>query len=153
MAELGERGLMRLGMLMLADNAAGADGKLYIHGGGISRITPPTIPWTHPMLTLVLRLDFDSIDDILARHELVFAILDPEGTTIAGPGDLTLDRDEPPPGILKGEPLYTHVALTIAPITFEREGLHEVHIDLDGAPAIRLALPVAAVPTPPGEIV
>ena len=137
---------MRLGMLMLADNAAAAEGKLYIHGGGISRITPPRLPWAHPMLTLMLRLDADDVDDLDAAHQIVVAIVDPDGAFIVGPGDLTVERPTPQL-LLEGEPLVAYLAVTVAPVTFERAGLHEVQVDVDGASAIRLPLPVAVINT------
>lgn len=61
---------MILESLLLADNAAAAGGKLYVHGGGITRITPPTLPWVQPLLTVVLRLLADDVADLMAEHSV-----------------------------------------------------------------------------------
>jgi hypothetical protein len=46
-------------MAMLADAAAVADGKLYVHGGGWDVIYTPAVPATHPMLALVFVVEFE----------------------------------------------------------------------------------------------
>jgi hypothetical protein len=132
---------MRLETLIMADNAAAAEGKLYLHGAGISRITPPQIPWPHPMLSFVIRLEAHSMEDFLAPHELTLAIEDPDGGLLLPPRTLTLMHNEPP-ALLEGEPLYANLVFTVAPILFVKEGLHTVKVELDGEPAAAVPLPV-----------
>lgn len=44
---------------MLAEAATVADGKLYVHGGGWSRLVVDRVPTTHPSMSLVFVLELD----------------------------------------------------------------------------------------------
>src|SRR5262245_47869243 len=138
--------LMHVETLILADNAVAAEGKLYLHGAGISRITPPQLPWPHPMLSFVIRLEADDMEDFLASHELTLSIDDPDGNVLLPPNTLTMSHSEPPQ-LLDGEPLYANLVFTVAPILFRKEGLHSVKIELDAKPAAAVPLPVGLHPS------
>jgi hypothetical protein len=53
---------MELETILLADAASTAEGKLYVHGGGLTRLTPPMLPWLHPQITVVLIFRTDEAD-------------------------------------------------------------------------------------------
>lgn len=132
---------MRFETLMLADNAAAVQGKLYIHGGGITRLTPPQLPWAHPMLTFVLQVVGDDVDDLRGQHQLRLIVADPQGGFIVGPADVTLQHDAPLE-LLEGEALIAYVSITVAPLLLATEGVHMIHVELDGEHVADLPLPV-----------
>jgi hypothetical protein len=129
---------MRLAFAMLADAATVAGGKLYVHGGGWSRLEVDGVPTTHPSFSLVFALELD-------------------GTEAPGPASLDFDLvlgDEPvaevrgwidvpagrpaggPPALVTNELTFTNVPL---PVT----GAYELRIAAAGERLGRLDLHVA----------
>lgn len=119
---------MKLDWFMLADAAVVADGKYYIHGGAITRITANALPWAHPQLALVQRLVLEPED--VGRHELAIAVLNPhDDVIIESKLGFTVDA---PQDLLEGEPFTAHLALTLAHFVVVEEGPHRVLIAIDG---------------------
>src|SRR5215218_3754481 len=118
---------MRFETLLLADNAAAIEGKLYIHGGGITRLTPPQLPWPHPLLTFLVRLRADGAADLTAEHQLRLGMVDPDGEFVVPASELLLRHDEQL-SVIDGELLYANVAITVAPLLLMREGVHTVQV-------------------------
>lgn len=54
---------MKLDLALIADHAiAHPDGRLYITGGGFTRIVADHVPHVHPHLSFVIRVSFDSAE-------------------------------------------------------------------------------------------
>jgi hypothetical protein len=140
---------MQLDTFMLADAATGTpDGKLFIHGGGITRINPPVLPWTQPQLAIVARLLMDP-DDWDATHELQLLVLDPDGALVMPPAPIPVTAP-PRPQAAEGEEQYVQLALGLASPTFAREGTYRVELRLGERLLRSLPLSVVAVrPEPP----
>lgn len=137
---------MRLDMAILADAAtAPPDGKLYIHGGGITRITAPVLPWTQPQLAIVARFLVESGDEH-ESHALEVTLASPQGQNIFPPAAIEIPTHEFPGPPLEGEERFMQMALAIAALTFAVEGVYRINLTLDGE-HIR-SLPLAVVGTP-----
>src|SRR5262245_50313329 len=96
---------MRLDTCLLADAATTTpDGKVFIHGGGITRLTPPTLPWTHPMLALVLRFELEE-DDPGTSHQISLGLNSPAGEEMLTPAP-ELDVHPTPTKAVEGEESY-----------------------------------------------
>lgn len=121
---------MKLDFLMLADGANVADGKVYIHGGAVTRATFAEFPSNPMFLTAVARflLEPDEINSAQVRH-VAFEVSRKDGTTIeVGAGEL---RWEPGQEIREGEDQAT---VLVAPmmVIFESPGRYELSLRLDG---------------------
>lgn len=134
---------MRLDLMLLADAAtASPDGKLFIHGGGVTRITAPVLPWTQPQLVLVARFLVEP-DAYNRPHELQVSVTDPEGAIVVPPAQLPV-TPQPQPEHIQGEELYMNMALGMASLSFTREGAYRFELRLDGKLVRALPLVVVA---------
>lgn len=134
---------MRLDLMMLADAAtAGPEGKLFIHGGGISRISAPMLPWTQPHLGLVARFEMDA-DDYDRPHEFQLAVTGPGNAVMVPPAQLPIPPQHRPDAA-EGEELYMNIALGLATLTFTQEGVYRFELRMDGTVARSLPLAVVA---------
>lgn len=127
---------MRLDTVLFADAASAIGGKLYIHGGGITRIEAPTFPWTHPQLAIVVRLEVEDRDRerwAVEAPMLSVALRDPDGKDLIETVALPLRGDLPPPSGTE-EPRYLHMVLTAGPLEFAREGVFELELGLGEEP-------------------
>jgi hypothetical protein len=123
---------MRLDFLMLADGANVAEGKIYVHGGGLTRATFPEFPSNPMFLTAVARFLMDA-DELgaLQEREVAFEMLHDDGTRVElGGGQLRWD-----PGEQVREDEEQAVVL-VAPmlIAFQAPGSYELRLLLDGEP-------------------
>jgi hypothetical protein len=133
---------MRLDVCWLADAATGTpDGKLFIHGGGITRLSPPQLPWVHPMLALVLRFQIDR-DDANQPHEIGLQIVAPDGTQLLSPAP-AVAVDPGRPIAVEGEETYLQAVVQLAGLVFASAGIFTFNVSVD-ADIVR-ALPVAVV--------
>lgn len=130
-------------MLILADAAtATPDGKLFIHGGGITRITAATLPWVQPQIALVARFLMEDAD-FEQSHELQLSIADPSGALLVPP--VPIEFPQPTvPDVQEGEERFMQIALGLASLTFTTEGLYEVELRMDGEVVRSLPLAVVA---------
>lgn len=135
---------MRLDFMLLADAAtASPDGKLFIHGGGVSRIMAPMLPWTQPQIVLVARFEMDQDDDYETPHELQVSATDPDGAVLVPPSRLGVPP-QPRPESIEGEERYMNMALGLASLMFGREGVYRFELRLDGELVRSLPLVVVA---------
>lgn len=137
---------MRLDALLIADAATAADGKLFIHGGGITRINPSRFPWGQS-LAFVIHLVLDADDDPGATHTLAIELRDPAGNHVIPAGAHTL----PPVEVYKavpGEVLSYAIAATYTNVVFPQEGLYEVRVLVDGVQLRDFPLPAVYSPVP-----
>ena len=73
---------MILRSLLLADAVdVGSSGKVFIHGGAISRIFAGMIPWTHPSIAVFARLQAES-EEVGDDHRLSIKFLGSDGTKV-----------------------------------------------------------------------
>jgi hypothetical protein len=136
---------MRLDSLLLADAATAVEGKLFMHGGGISRITPPSVPWLQPQLAFVLRLVADGRDDLNQEHSVSISMRGPDGEFVMPPAGISIPGGQAPPAVPEEE-TSALVALTAAPLVFGQEGTYRIDIEIDNKPARTMSLPVVVTP-------
>jgi hypothetical protein len=101
-------------IILLADAAQTAGGKLYILGGGWSITSTPT-----PPSALAIKIDVPW-DQANRRHHLAVELLDADGRPVladgrpvAVSGDVEVGR---PPGLLPGTPLDVVLAIPVGPL-------------------------------------
>lgn len=121
---------MKIDTLLLADAATASEGKIYVHGGGLTNITPPFFPWTHPQLAIVFRVVVEPGDEA-EDHEMVIEILDPEGAAVVPELKVPMPRDSIPPREEEDEVIYLMGALTLAGLPLQTVGMHHVRLTVD----------------------
>lgn len=121
---------MRLDFFILADNASAPDGKVYIHGGAITRVFPGAFPAATP-LTAVTRLLVDS--DELGGQPRTFALewAAPDELSWHALGDVELVPQEPPWGVREGEDLAMVIVAGFG-IAFPGPGSYRFRVTLEG---------------------
>jgi hypothetical protein len=122
-----------LDFLILADGANVAEGKLYVHGGAVTRATFPAFPSNPMVLTAVARflIDVDELEEPQQRV-VVFQMRRDDGVHVEiGRGELRWDpraalapiRQDEDQGVVLVAPML---------IAFERPGRYELQLLLDG---------------------
>lgn len=117
---------MRLDFAMLADDAAVLGGKFYIHGGGVTRITAPKLPWTHPRLALCLSFKTEHPEELARQYTLRLALSDPDGNALAPPEAFGFQGNQPSDGALPGEDTSLFLMVSLSPIIFHKAGVHHI---------------------------
>ena len=138
---------MRLNAFFLADAvSAPPDGKFYIHGGGLTRLTVPGTPFLIPQLGVFVRLETEE-SEIGETHEFKFEFRDPDGEPV-GPIQLpqfSAQLPPPPAGAPEpedGEQRFVILAINIGGLSVGRRGLHTFGFLVDGEPMGEISLPV-----------
>lgn len=111
---------MQITAALLADAAAVADGKLYVHGAGWDQIQTQSLPAVHPSmaLALVFSVDYDeAMTEIPFRLELLDE--DDGEMGIQGEGLLTTGHG---PTTRRGSPTLAPMAFTLPNLTFQKAG-------------------------------
>ena len=122
----------------LADAAEVQPGqKFHVLGGGITRLSGPTLPLQHPHLSLLVGLRLTT-PERNREHELVFAVTAPDGTQIAGSTGRVIAHGPPDPG-----DVVLTISVDLWSLTFNVAGLYAVRIMVDGSERKRLPLVVA----------
>lgn len=135
---------MRFDFAMLADAAQVVEGKLYIHGGALTRITAGALPWTQP-IAMGMRLEPDADDDLSREFRFRLTVVGPDSDVLAEhetPLSLQRPQADPP---AEGEPLGVVLGLTLNGLVFRSYGLHRITLGFDGAES---ELRFAVVPPP-----
>ena len=142
---------MRFDSLLLADAIDTSGGRLYIHGGGVTRIDAPILPWTHPQLAFLIRLLAQDTADLQAPHRLGIRVDGPDGEVVIPETvfEAGLPADAPLP--VDGEEPYRNLTLTASPLTFPRPGVYTIHLALDGQEVHTMRLLVSPVTDGPLE--
>lgn len=120
---------MQIEYAFLADAAQTAEGKLYVLGGGIDRITTRKFPTTHPFMTLVIKLKLHP-SECGRQHKLDIELWDQDGQRV-GPqisGELSRERQPDAPT----QPVFFQVVLNVIGAKFDRPGMYEFHILVNG---------------------
>lgn len=122
---------MRFEFVLLADAAQVVDRKLYVHGGGLTRLTVPSLPWMQP-LAICMRLEPDDYDDLSHEWQFQLAVVGPdENPIIEHRIPLALHRPNTEPA--EGEHRGVLVALTISGLVVHAYGPHRVRLAIEGA--------------------
>jgi hypothetical protein len=122
---------MRLDFFMLADGASVAAGKLYVHGGAITRISPPTLPSAPVILSLVARFLIDEPDFGGPPVDVLIEWQRPNRTELFPPITTQIQADAPSEAFREGEDQGT-VILVNALVGFDEPGPHHVVLHLGG---------------------
>jgi hypothetical protein len=135
---------MRLDTFLLADAAtAPPDGKLYIHGGGLTVIRAPITPISVP-LSLAIRLEIEE-RELHVPHVLRLSILAPDGNSVWPAQELGFGPMDEPQQVADGEERYIQLALSFGALTFESEGVYTFSLAADGETLREMAVPVVVV--------
>jgi hypothetical protein len=138
---------MRLNALLLADAvSAPPDGKFYIHGGGLTRLAVPALPFPIPQLGVFVRLEIEE-GEIGQTHEFKFELTDPDGDPVGPiqPPRFRAQLPSPPPDAPKpeeGEQRFVVLAINISGLSVGRKGLHNFSFCIDGDVLGSVPLPV-----------
>ncbi len=132
---------MQLDSLIIADAVSTPpDDKFYVHGGGISRLEVPMLPFPIPMGVL-LRLKIDD-DDLRRSHHFRVALIGPlRRPNVPGIEFDTFAPDVEPPPLVDGEERFTHIALQINAVAV-RSGLYRLEVHIDGELVRSVPIPV-----------
>jgi hypothetical protein len=132
---------VKLDLFMLADAAKALEHRLYVHGGGVTRIDVAAVPSLQPQLALVARFRIDP-EDYERTHRFSLEITDPAGA----PAGATEPFDVPPPAekpqFVEGEEAYLQLALTFGPLLLIREGIYRLQFAVNGEVVRTMTLPV-----------
>jgi hypothetical protein len=135
---------VKVDFFILADAASAAEGKLYLHGGAITRLNLASLP-AAVTLAGAVRLLVDESDPTKPPQRFGVEWHRPDGTLL-GPA---LEAETPPEpqqeGLREGEERGLLVILTFA-LVIDAYGPHEVRVTLDGEHAAERRLLVT-----PGE--
>ena len=104
---------------LLADAATVSNGKLFVHGGGITHLGAAQFPVRHPTLALVLvfRVEWTETSE---EHALEISLEDEDGRRrFDGQGKLTVGR---PPGLAAGSAQFVPYTQTFNGIVFDAPG-------------------------------
>jgi len=134
---------MQLDSFLLADNVIAAEGKLYIHGGGITRINAPAVPIVVPQLMIIVRLLLDP-EEVNQAHELQLELADPAGRPVilAPPSRIPAPGDA---GAATGEEQFLQLILGLAGILLETVVIYRLTVSIDGEVLRALSLPVVLI--------
>lgn len=121
----------------LADAAEVQPGqKFHVLGGGISRLTGPSLPFQHPHVSLVVGLKLTTTERS-REHELAFVVTAPNGEQIASSGGRVIAHGPPDPS-----DVVLNLAVDLWNLNLPVAGEYSVRILLDGLERKRLPLMV-----------
>ena len=127
----------------LADAAeVQAGSKLYVLGGGITRLTGPAFPFVHPHLSLVVGLRLTSAERN-REHELGFVVTAPDGAEVANASGRVVSH-----GPADGSDVVLTIAIDLWNMTLTAAGEYAVRITIAGTERKRLPLVVARAREP-----
>ncbi len=130
---------------MLADAAALADGKLYIHGGQWDTIRTHALPIRHPSLSIVVVVEVP-YDEALAPHS-VAVTLEKDGMSEASwprfGGQLQTGHA---PNSARGASSFVSMPFMVTNLELPEPGRYEWVISLDGERASGLVMTVMLLP-------
>lgn len=133
---------MHLESFILADAATVAEGKLYVHGGGISRINAPSLPLAM-QLTAAIRLIIDR-EDLGRSHQVMLVVVDPDGSMLMPPISFEPVFEDRNPQMLPDEEQSLQVTLGMG-LQFSRAGTYRIKLTVDEEVLRDMPLPVATL--------
>jgi hypothetical protein len=122
----------------LADAAEVQPGqKFHVLGGGVTRLSGPTIPFQHPHLSLVVGLRLTSTERN-REHNLEFILTAPDGSAVSSSSGRMVAHGPAEPG-----DVILTLSVDLWNLTFAAPGEYAVRILVGGSERKRLALTVA----------
>jgi hypothetical protein len=139
---------MQVDYLVLADAAAAAEGKLYIHGAGWDTLLAASFPVQHPLLAVAVRLrvPWTATNQ---PHSLELDIMNEDGASVLPDppgvlrGEINVGR---PPNLGHGQDQVVPLTFSIRLLTFERAGGYSVVFRIDGSEEARSPFRVESLP-------
>ena len=121
---------MRALFALLADVAlAHPDGKIYMLGGGIEILRPPSLPFVLPNMSFVVKIEFSPAET--GRERLIEVIpMDSDGRPVSPPARVTITPTRNPeyPGL----PVSTQIVLNMRDLPIEQAGSLAFAVLVDG---------------------
>ena len=140
---------MQVDYLVLADAVSVAEGKHYIHGGGWDTLYVTSLPVTHPMLGVAVRLSIPW-NETGQQLALEVDVLGGEaGRSILIEPLRGIVNTERPHNIPPGGNLLLHLALSFTNLNLVNSGPYDVVLRVDGEPLAESRFNVVLPPTPP----
>jgi hypothetical protein len=137
---------MRLDTFLLAEAASASvqDGKLYVHGGGLTRVTAPTLPFVLPQLAVAARFLVEDDEELSQSHQFRISLNDPDGSAVIPPIPVQMEPGEPVQ-LPDGEERFVQFAMTFGGVVFARAGIYSFSLVLDDIVQREMTLPVVAL--------
>ncbi len=136
---------MRIPIALLADFAlAHQDGKFYITGGGIERLSFPTFPGVQPRLSIALRVEIPP-EQIGAPHTLRIQAVGPDKSELFEPVSFSFVAAPPE---YADAPATFQFVYNMENISFPQEGTYLFGIAVDDRQMVNLPLRVRRMPGP-----
>ncbi len=127
----------------LADAAEVQPGqKFHVLGGGITRLSGPTLPFQHPHLSLVVGLRLTAVERN-REHDLEFLITAPDGSAVATSSGRVVAH-----GPREPNDVVITLSVDLWNLTLTTVGDYAVRIMVGGSERKRLILTVAQVEAP-----
>lgn len=138
---------MRVRNFIVADAVSpGLQGKMFVHGGGVTSIAAAAFPYVHPQLGLLLTLVYEGPEDDIEQRVQV-AIENNEGDEVATVLDLETDKPSEPFEERKSF-LLIHLLGEMAGLQFEKPGRYWMVLKLNGEELDRMMLDATLVEMP-----
>jgi hypothetical protein len=131
---------LELDTFMLADAVSAHEGKVYLHGAGLTRINAVGLPVALPQLSVFARFRPDE-EDLSRGHSLYLALLDPQGDPVVAPQELEIGP-LPRPTLAEGEEFFAQLVFTFAPVVFAIAGVYRFEFLVDGESVRSMTFPV-----------
>ncbi|HVA91901.1 MAG TPA: hypothetical protein VNL71_18900 [Chloroflexota bacterium] len=128
--------MIQVDYLVVADAAYAADGKHFLHGAGFGIIYAGSLPVTHPMLAVAVRLRVPWLD-ANTPYDMDLDVVDADEETLLpqkNSGRLVVGR---PPMATPGEDQFLPLVFNLAMLEFKKIGVHAVVLRLNGLEAAR----------------
>jgi hypothetical protein len=123
----------------LADAAEVQPGsKFHVLGGGVTRLSGPAFPFTHPHLALVVGLRLSAVERN-REHDLGFVVTAPDGAQVTNATGRVVSR-----GPNDAADIVVAIAIDLWNMTMRVAGEYSVRITIDGNERKRLPLAVIA---------
>lgn len=138
---------MKVDYMVLADAAAAAEGKHYIHGAGWDTLWAGSFPVTHPQLSVALRIRIPWTATN-QPHKIHLDVQDADGRSILPEtgltGELNFGR---PPQLKPGEDQFACLVMNVIGLQFETPAHYAVVFSIDGSEEARTTFRVADLAT------
>lgn len=134
--------------ILLADYASVHDGKLFVHGGGITRLDAHELPLVLPTLAVVARIRIDDDAELDVPHRYSLKITGPNDELVVPESYLDSvaegEREELPPG----EDRYVQLVIAMGGLVFRSAGPHRVQLSVDESPLVGCSFAVVKMGPP-----
>ncbi len=139
---------MRIRNFIIADAVSpGPQGKMFVHGGGVTKIGALQFPFVQAKLGLLVTLVYESPEDDVEQHVEIAIVNDQDVETVKL---LDLEAPKPPESFETREAWrLLHLIGDVSGLLFEEPGRYWVVLKLNGNEIDRMLLDVERVGLPP----